>query len=477
MTRLPRSVRGQVLLVILAALALAQGASLWLFADERDLAVRAALTREALDRAANVAELLEQAPPDMTEAVLRAATSPLVRFSVDAAPAVAHLDHAPPAMMSEIREALGHRRDMRIELHDVRGVMPPMPGMPSDMAAAHHGMAMSAVELRFSAALGDGRWLNVSTRFHRPPLQWAWTDMATFLLTAAVLLIAVWLLLGRIVRPLRLLAAAADRLGRGDWTPEIPPSGPEELARLTTAFNRMQARLRRFVDERGRILAALGHDLRSPLTALRVRAEMVDDDETREALAASIAELQDLVESTLVYARGTSSAEPMEQTDLGAFLTLLVADYAQTGREVSLSPPPAALGARIRPVAIRRALRNLIDNALRYGSAARIAIDRKGGDILVHIDDDGPGIDEADLSRVFEPFVRLEASRSRDTGGTGLGLAIARAILRAHGGEVTLENREPSGLRATIRLPGLGPEPEQAPDGSRTGPGPATQGR
>jgi len=449
----PRSLRSQVLLVVVAALMLAQGFSLWLFADERDLAVRAALSREALDRAANVVMLIEQATPDTELAVLQAASSPLLRFSIDPEPTLDHTDHAPRTTLAALRQSLGAEREVRIELHEVRGVMPPIPGQPEAMTVMHHEMSMSAVELQFSASLADGRWLNVRSRFHRPPLQWAWVDLATFSLTALILLIAVWVMLGRIVRPLGLLSVTADHMGRGDWQPEIAPSGPGEVKRLTMAFNHMQARLKRFVDERAGLLAALGHDLRSPLTALRVRAEMVDDEDTRAALTRSISEMQDLLDATLIYARGTNTAEPIEVLEVAAFVAELVADYVETGRDVSVATPDGPIIAPIRPVALRRALRNLIDNALRYGSVARLSLGRQKGTVCLTVDDDGPGLAEADLERVFEPFVRLETSRSRDTGGTGLGLPIAQAIVRAHGGDITLSNRDGGGFRATVMLP------------------------
>ncbi len=448
-----RTLRAQVLAVIAVALALAQGINLWLFADERDLAVRAALGREALDRSANVLMLLEQAPPGGEALILAAANSPLVRFTLAARPLLDHQNHAPGALARDVGDRFGKDRAVRLELHQTNTMMAPMPGMPVEMQQSHRTMALSTVEMQISAQLKDGRWLNVTTRFHRPPLQWAAVDVTTFLISATFLAVAVWLILGRLTQPLARLAGAADRLGRGDWVEEIPASGPEELARLTAAFNRMQARLRRFVDERTRLLAALGHDLRSPLTALRVRAEMVEDDESRTALIASVNEMQEMVEATLTYARDAASSEQPVAVDLGAFLSTLIEDYAQTGRDVSLSGSvPEALSVRLRPVAIRRALRNLIDNALRYGNRARLTVVPGTEEVLLHIDDDGTGIPEADMERVFEPFVRLETSRSRETGGTGLGLAIARSILRAHGGEVTLINRAGGGLRATVTL-------------------------
>lgn len=450
----PRSLRGQVVAVLALALVLAQAVSLWLFADERDLAVRAALMREALDRAANVSALLERAPPGSEAAILAAAGSPLVRFDLGPTPKVAPAGRAPAALRGEIEARFGRAREVRFAFHAIRGLMPPMPGLREDMFRPHHPAPPAAAEFELSARLDDGRWLNVSTRFHRPPLQWAAADLATFGLTAGFLAVALWLLLGRLTRPLARLAAAADRMGRGEWTEDIPPSGPEELRRVTVAFNQMQGRVRRFVEERARLLAALGHDLRSPLTALRVRAEMVDDADTRAALVASIDEMQEMVEATLTYARGTATAETPETVELADFLARLVEDYSETGRDVTLAAaPPPGLALPLRPGATRRALRNLIDNALRYGRRARLTVETRDAEAVIHIDDDGPGIPPAQLEQVFEPFLRLETSRSRETGGTGLGLAIARSLIRAQGGEVSLANRPGRGLRATITLP------------------------
>lgn len=465
MTRfVPGSLRGQLVLLILAALLVAQGISLWLLFDERGMAVRAALGLEAAGRAANVARLIEEAPESLHASILRAADSPLVRFGLDPEPAVDHVDHADGgAVATRIRalldEAVG--RDIRVEVHELEPVLPPgvpgttMPGMFRDMAEHHRAMMghrPTSVEMRLSIALQGGDWLNVATRFHRPPLQWARASAVTFGLTAVLIVAVVWFALSRLTGPLRRLAAAADRLGLGEDVAEIAPTGPEELRRLTTAFNAMQARLTRMIAERTQMLAALGHDLRSPLTAMRVRVEMVDDDETRERLIATLDEMQEMVEATLAFARGMASSEPVDPVDPAEFLRALVEDIAETGGTVTLDAEPGST-LRLRPHSMRRALRNVIDNALRYGGRAAVRLERVGNTACITVADDGPGIPEADLERVFEPFVRLETSRSRETGGSGLGLAIARTIVHAHGGAIRLANRPEGGLVATIELP------------------------
>lgn len=480
MRLVPKSLRGQLVLLILAALIVAQGLSLWLFVDERSLAVRLALGLEAAERAVNVARLIEQAPEALHPSILRAADSPLVRFSLDPAPAVDRVTDADGSLVaSRIRALLGQagERDIRVALRALAPAFAPMPGMPPEMEAAHRAMMgryVAPVEMRLSIALASGEWLNVATRFHRPPLQWPRASAITFGLTAALIVAVLWLALSRLTGPLRRLAGAADRLGRGDEVPEITPTGPAELRRLTSAFNEMQARLRRLIDERTRMLAALGHDLRSPITAMRVRAEMVEDEETRERLAATLDEMREMVEATLAFARGMANSEPVETVDLAAFLGALAADIADTtGGPVALEAA-AGLTARLRAGAMRRAMRNVIENALRYGDRAEIHLERVGNTARVTVTDDGPGIPEGDLERVFDSFVRVEGSRSRETGGTGLGLSIARTIIHAHGGDIRLANRPEGGLAATIDLPIEGttsssPGPTPAPLMTRTG--------
>jgi signal transduction histidine kinase len=457
------NLRGQLVLLIVAALAVAQTISLWLFVDERGLAVRAALGFEAAGRAANVALLLEEAPQSLQQAILRAANSPLVRFDLSDIPAVDHESHADGgAVEARVRGLLGgaNDREIRVELHEVEQGIPPMPHLAPEMAEMHLAMMrgeLSAIEMQLSIALADGQWLNVGTRFERPPLQWPWASIVSFGITAAIILVsACWFLLTRLTGPLLRVSRAADRLGKGEAVDPLPLIGPSEVRGLTQAFNRMQARLTRFVADRTRLLAALGHDLRSPLTAMRVRAEMVDEDETRESLVASIEEMQEMVDATLAFARGMASSEVYETVDLKTYLKQLQADMIDgftldTANSISVS---------LRPQSVRRALRNIIENAQRYGGGAEVTFVHDAEYVQIRVSDNGPGVPEAELEQVFEPFFRLEKSRSRETGGTGLGLSIARTIVRAHGGDVALTNRTEGGLLVTVTLP-LETEPDQ----------------
>lgn len=457
------NLRGQLVLLIVAALAVAQTISLWLFVDERGLAVRAALGFEAAGRAANVALLLEEAPESLQQAILRAANSPLVRFDLSDIPAVDHESHADGgAVEARVRGLLGgaNNREIRVELHEVEQGIPPMPHLAPEMAEMHLAMMrgeLSAIEMQLSIALADGQWLNVGTRFERPPLQWPWASIVSFGITAAIILVsACWFLLTRLTGPLLRVSRAADRLGKGEAVDPLPLIGPSEVRGLTQAFNRMQARLTRFVADRTRLLAALGHDLRSPLTAMRVRAEMVDEDETRESLVASIEEMQEMVDATLAFARGMASSEVYETVDLKTYLKQLQADMID-GFTLDTAN---SISVRLRPQSVRRALRNIIENAQRYGGGAEVTFVHDAEYVQIRVSDNGPGVPEAELEQVFEPFFRLEKSRSRETGGTGLGLSIARTIVRAHGGDVALTNRTEGGLLLTVTLP-LETEPDQ----------------
>jgi signal transduction histidine kinase len=249
---------------------------------------------------------------------------------------------------------------------------------------------------------------------------------------------------------MRALAVGADRLGRGLDANPLPLTGPSEVRNTTQAFNRMQDRLTRFVSERTHMLAALSHDLRSPLTAMRLRIEMLDETEDSVRLKALVEEMQAMVEATLEFARGVAKTEPAATVDLAAMLGDLVNDVG--GDRAVLFPSPPVL-ATVRPHALNRALRNLIDNAVRYGGTAEVTLTQEPGCTVITIADKGPGLPEDQIEAVFEPFVRLEASRNRDTGGVGLGLAIARTIIQAHGGTIQLCNRTGGGLNAIVRLP------------------------
>ena len=448
--------RGQITALVILVLCFAQLLSLWLFIDERSLAVQTALGIETAGRAANVARLIEEAPVSLHKDIVAAANSPLVQFDLAETPAVIDTSHDHTGSIeARIRALLGDSftRDIRVEVHEIEADVLPLPNLSPEMAEIHTEMMeghLAAIEMELSIALSGGQWLNVGTRFERPPIQWTRNSTLSFMITAAVMLLAVfWFFLSRLTRPLQNLAEAADRIGRGDEDQSINLDGPKEVQELTSSFNRMQKRLARFVGNRTQMLSALAHDLKSPLTALRVHAELVDDQETKRGLVTSLNEMEQMVDATLEYGTSVGASEVLQSVRLENFLQELQLDAFPT---VKFLPGPS-VQLRIKQQAMKRALRNLIENALRYGERPKVSWEVSKNQVMIIVDDEGPGIPDEEIERVFEPFARLEASRSLDTGGHGLGLAIARSIALEHGGSLTLSNRSQGGFRASIVLP------------------------
>jgi len=286
----------------------------------------------------------------------------------------------------------------------------------------------------------------------RQPRQLGTLIMQTLLLYV-VLVGLLALLLRRITQP---LAALTRRLERFAETREIDgqiePSGPDDTRRLIEAHNTMEARIAALLDEKDVMLGAIGHDLKTPLAALRVRIESVPDDAERARMARTIEDIARTLDDILSLARVGRPTDPLETTDLAALVASVVEEFEDMNEAVTLEGSQR-IALPLRATWLRRALRNLIGNALRYGESATVSLRRDGGEAVIRIDDQGPGIPERDLTRMMEPFTRGEGSRNRTTGGAGLGLAIARAIAEQHGGRLVLANRPEGGLGVELRLP------------------------
>ncbi len=255
----------------------------------------------------------------------------------------------------------------------------------------------------------------------------------------------------RMTRPLSQLASAATAVAGGGAAPRVPEAGPEDVRKAAAAFNAMVDQVTRTLESQRQLLSAVGHDLRTPITAMRINLEFIEETEHRERLMRNLDELQELTEAVLSAARG-AGGEIRRNVDLAALVDSVCADLDEIGEPVTWSQTgPAPFSCR--PNEIRRATRNLVENAVAYGKSAHVTLDRSPSHYDITVEDEGPGICEADRARVFEPFVRLESSRNVETGGTGLGLTLVKAIAEGHGGCVILENREQGGLRARMRLP------------------------
>lgn len=304
-----------------------------------------------------------------------------------------------------------------------------------------------------SVPLADpSRWMNFTIR---EPITWHTSADQTFLLIVLGVMSlsvtgVVWVFVRRLTRPLTQLAQAANRAARGDHSARVSELGPAELREAALAFNAMQSEIARFDAERTRIMAAVGHDLRTPMTSLRIRAEMIEDDDLRDPMIATLEEMAAMAGGLINYAREGQEEARVQDLDLAELLENLC-----QSRGV---PFHASSRPRIQagPISLSRAVGNLIDNAQRFGGAdgAKVALTQDGKDILITVTDRGPGIPEKLMIRIFDPFIRGEDSRNTESGGAGLGLSIAREIIRDHGGDLWLQNRRKRGLTATIRLPG-----------------------
>ncbi len=268
---------------------------------------------------------------------------------------------------------------------------------------------------------------------------------------AIVLAIVLYLVTRNITRPLSALAQAADATGRSVHHPALPEMGVREIRNVTRAFNTMQDRLLRYLDSRSRVLAAMSHDLRTPLTRMRLRVEKVENRALSERFNADLDEMEALVNGALGLFKGLDDQEAFEATDLNLLLATLEKEFAELGSKVVITGR-AQEALSVKPRALKRALSNLIANAIKFGSRAEVHVE-DGPEVVIRVADDGPGIPSESLDQVFEPFFRLEASRNRDSGGAGLGLTIVRDVLQAHGGTVALRNLAPHGLEAVIILP------------------------
>ena len=323
---------------------------------------------------------------------------------------------------------------------------------PGMMGGQGPGIGAPVISFVVQARLKDGSLVTFDSR--------QTVDAANLpsrlLLSLGVLLVAVIALtlvaVRWVTRPLKTLAEAAEQLGADINRPPIDEKGPLEVSRAARAFNTMQQRLAKFISDRTRILAAMSHDLKTPITRLRLRSELLDDPQLRLKFTKDLEEMESMVRATLDFMRGLESEEPVRPVDVMALLESMQADRRETGATVRIEGA-AHMPYQGKPQALKRCLGNLVDNAIQYGKSAVVAVDDDKNRLVIKIRDDGPGIPEPELEKVFEPFYRLESSRNRQTGGTGLGLTIARSIVENHGGKLALRNRPEGGLEVSITLP------------------------
>jgi signal transduction histidine kinase len=439
----PRSLATRTALVLLIGLALVQVAGLTIHALDRIDLQRLAQARDLGMRASSLYRSVALTPPDQRADEVRQLD---LRDG-----STARLEAGPPTQdLPPMGQPL--QRQLRTSMFLVP--------LPQELRPKEYVWLGGPVVERVAVGLrlADGSWLDLTMPMP-PPRPWhsATFLIAFLLMTAAAAGLTLWAV-RRLTAPVATLAQAAEALGRDVDAPPLPEDGPLEVATAAAAFNTMAARIRRFVQDRTFMLTAIGHDLRTPITRLKLRAEFMEDEEQRRKMLADLDELEAMVSATLAFGRDVTANEPVSPVDLAELARTVLDETADARPESSEGltyEGPDHLTVRARPISLKRALSNLVANALKYGGgAAQVTLARESdAAVRVTVDDSGPGVAPGDLERFFQPFQRGETSRNRETGGVGLGLPIARNILRAHGGDVTLATRPGGGTRATLTLP------------------------
>jgi signal transduction histidine kinase len=465
---LPDSIAGWVILVVITGLVASQVIAIAIHYDSRREAQTILENVRIAERVITLTRLIGLISPEQRPDIVRSVSRPslIVTWEPNSAVDATDPGNMKTQLLTDViadrQENLG-LRNIQVDYIDAP-LQLPMDGdvidtLLADQAQELRGTLRQALEQRLagptfiiSLQLADATWLNFAAVDQVTVPAWSHQSVALI----AVMLIAVIALsilgIRRLTAPLGTLAQAAERLGRDVNAPRLTERGASDVRKALRAFNNMQERIQRFIEDRTRMIAAISHDLRTPITRLRLRAEFVEDPEQQARMLADLDDMETMIRSTLSFAREEANPEPRRELDLVALLRSICEDAADVALAVDLSGAEA-LPFGGQPVALRRGFCNLIDNAVKYGQRARIGLSIGVDSIAVTIDDDGPGLPEEELERVFRPFYRVEQSRSRDTGGVGLGLSVARTVFRAHGGDVVLSNRPEGGLRATVALP------------------------
>jgi signal transduction histidine kinase len=438
----PDSILGWLGLILIAGLAASQALTALAHNMDRNEAIVEIEDLRAAERVATFATFLQHTAPVLRPSVAGSFSGPSMTVEV------ANRSNVPDDVVTDRR--LGHLAKAvseRLHGNDWQEIR------VANAAPTDDQQAKGLMPIRTSIALRDGAWINFEfAAIESLPLATfrviAWTA-ASVLLVLGLSFYA----FQRVTRPLESLTRAAELLGRSGRTEVLQETGASEVRRAARAFNDMQGRIRRLLEDRMQMVAAISHDLRTPITRLKLRAEFIDDAEQREKMLRDLDEMETMIRETLALAREDANPEPRAKVDLAQLIADSVEGLDLVTREID---PALANGAGMieaQPIALKRAVTNLVENAVVYGKRATVRLTQTPKDLEIRIEDEGPGIPEAELDRVFRPFYRLEPSRNRDSGGAGLGLAIARSVVRGQGGDIVLANRPEGGLRATISLP------------------------
>lgn len=436
MTRLwPRSLFGRLVIVFIASLMLAQVIGIVVSSREASRALVTLSNTQWVQRYSETVALLESENPTERGRVAMVLSGVRLKVLLEAQAPAAPANTLPPD-------------DSSVELEEL--LRPALGGR--DMHTYLERRETGGVYRVTDVQMHDGSWARFD--YQRPPSlsQWPYPLLLESLVLSIAIVLVSLFAMRWVTRPLSTLARAADELGRDLNRPPLPEQGPLEVRAAAAAFNTMQARLRDYIYERTRILTAVSHDLRTPITRLRLRAELLADEELKAKLVRDLQEMENMTNATLSFLRGFEEREALQSVDLMALLESVETDSTDTGYDTQLQGR-IERPVMLRPRALRRLLDNLITNAIRYGKRAMVTVEDLGSDVVIRVRDAGPGIPPEELDKVFEPYYRLETARSQDGGGTGLGLSIARNIAELHGGTLVLQNHPAGGLEAILTIP------------------------
>lgn len=449
-----RSLSAQTLAVLFAVMLVSHLIGVTIYALDRRDAVAATEALDLAERIVGVVNLVKQLPTERRADLLRMADSRSLRVTLGKG-ASAPAPTPPDELTSEIAQFL--LRELPEWTAERLVVRFSNAGQPSEGGSSRAGIETQRVSspapsLHVALRLSDGQWLEFAGALPNADPEWPGTaGIYVIIMAIGIGTVAIWLV-GRVTAPLSAFASAADRLGKDMRAEPLPEDGPTEVVKASRAFNGMQKRLQRLVEHRTRMLAAISHDLRTPVALMRLRSELVGEPEHRAKLLQSLGDMEEMISSTLEFARETSRDEAARQIDMSALIESICDDLTDAGMRCTFEVPgPCIITAR--PTAMKRALTNVVENAVKYGGSAHVRLMDGARSYVITVDDEGPGIAPDELENIFLPFYRVEQSRNRGKAGAGLGLSIAQSIVHEHGGTIVAENLPERGLRLKLTLP------------------------
>ena len=456
---LPQTLTSQTILVLFIGLTFSHFISMAIYSSDRAEALTQMGGQDTAHHLSSIARLVDQTPIERRSYVVSTINEPDFKVWLTNESPLVH-DLSPRSDVRYLRDYLTrHLSASQQPLIHIR-VNKSMLEKPNKEARSSlanwfqgvTGVRALNVSLRLDDPNTDGQWLNFKIKIPQENFFWSGTSLLSMLaMSLAVVLLSMWVV-HRLTVPLRSFAQAATRLGKDVNAPPLAEHGPLEIQKSAIAFNQMQERLKRMINNRTQMLAAISHDLRTPITLLRLRSELVEDDDERYKMLATLDDMEKMIASTMDFAREDAKTEDYRKVDLTALVASICDDMSDSGRAVTFEEPEKFLYT-CRSLSLRRAIINLIDNALKFGNTAHVSMSHDENLVMISVQDEGPGIDEDKLEDVFQPFFRCERSRNLETGGAGLGLSIVQSVAHAHGGQVILSNLEQRGLKAELQLP------------------------